>query len=59
MTNVQPATTKSNAIVRDPCPKCGAAMLIVGIAPGQPRHHLRTFECPKCKQFEGRIVKDM
>jgi predicted RNA-binding Zn-ribbon protein involved in translation (DUF1610 family) len=57
MTGVQPATMKSNAIVRDPCPKCGTAMVLVRIAPDQPRHQLRTFECPKCKQSKSKIVK--
>ena len=57
MTGVQPATMKPNAIVRDACPKCGTAMLLSRIAPDQPRHHLRIFECLKCKQSKNKIVK--
>jgi predicted RNA-binding Zn-ribbon protein involved in translation (DUF1610 family) len=57
MAGVQPATMDSNAIVRDACPKCGTAMLLSRIAPDQPRHHLRIFECPKCKQLKTKIVK--
>jgi hypothetical protein len=59
MTGVQPAPMEPHAIVWDPCPKCGTAMLLTRIAPDQPKHHLRIFECPTCKQSKSKIVEYM
>jgi predicted Zn finger-like uncharacterized protein len=59
MTGAQPATMESDAIVRDPCPECGTAMLLARITPDQSGHELRTFECPKCNQSIRRIFKPM
>jgi predicted RNA-binding Zn-ribbon protein involved in translation (DUF1610 family) len=57
MTDAQPAAMESHAIVRDPCPGCGTAMLLARIEPDQSGHDLRTFECPQCKQSKRRIFK--
>jgi ssDNA-binding Zn-finger/Zn-ribbon topoisomerase 1 len=59
MTTDQLATMETHAIVRDPCPECGTAMLLARIEPNEPGNDLRTFECPKCKQSKRRIFKYM
>ena len=38
MARFRPATAVSDAIVRPPCPKCGAGMQIARIKPGEPGH---------------------
>jgi DNA-directed RNA polymerase subunit M/transcription elongation factor TFIIS len=57
MTRYQPATAYSGAIIRPPCNKCGATMLLARIEPDKPGHDLRTFECPKCEHSETVVVK--
>ena len=59
MTGAQPANMQLHAIVRDPCPECGTAMVLARIEPDQSGADLRTFECPHCKQSKRRIFKSM
>ena len=57
MTIYQPASPYSAAIIRPPCPKCGAKMLLARIEPDKPDHDKRTFECPSCGNEHSEVVK--
>ena len=57
MTIFQPATPYSNSIIRPPCSKCGAKMLLSRIEPDKPDHDKRTFDCPICNTSESFVVK--
>ncbi|TMI99830.1 MAG: hypothetical protein E6G97_21370 [Alphaproteobacteria bacterium] len=57
MTLYQPPTFHSNAIIRPPCPKCGAKMLLSRIEPDVPDHDKRTFECSACGHELSEVVK--
>ncbi len=49
MTKFVPATQHTDAILRPPCPKCGAPrMMLSRIEPDSPGKERRTFECPSC-----------
>jgi hypothetical protein len=39
------------------CPKCGSKMWLALIAPDQPDHDLRVFQCPDCDHLESRVVR--
>lgn len=57
MTIYQPATPYSASIIRPPCPKCGAQMLLSRIEPDKPDHDKRTFECAACGHELSQVVK--
>jgi hypothetical protein len=46
MTGVQPASMESRGIVRDPCPECGAAMVLARIETDQPGHDRADIRVP-------------
>ena len=57
MTLYQPTSSYSESIIRPPCPKCGARMLLSRIEPDSPSHEKRTFECTACQSETSEIVK--
>ena len=58
MTIYQPATAYSAAIIRPPCPRCGAPrMMLARIEPDMPDHEKRSFECPNCGDEHREVVK--
>jgi hypothetical protein len=52
MPQLQPTTADSNPIIRPPCPKCGATMMLTRIEPDAPGYERRTFECSQCENSE-------
>jgi hypothetical protein len=57
MTKYRPATPATDAIVRPPYSRCATHTHLIGIEPEKPGYDLRTFECPKCGQFETSVVE--
>jgi hypothetical protein len=57
MTEYQPATPASNALIRPPCTKCGSPTLLIGIELEKPGYDLNTFECQRCGQFETSVTR--
>jgi len=57
MTTYQPVTPYSTSIIRPPCPKCGAQMLLARIEPDAPDHDKRSFECSACGHEHSEVVK--
>jgi predicted RNA-binding Zn-ribbon protein involved in translation (DUF1610 family) len=58
MTIYQPVTERSAAIIRPPCPRCGAPrMMLARIEPDKPDHEKRSFECPNCGNELSEVVK--
>jgi ssDNA-binding Zn-finger/Zn-ribbon topoisomerase 1 len=43
--------------IPEPCPKCGATMLLARIEPDKPDHDKRTFKCSACEHSETMVVK--
>jgi len=39
-----------------PCPKCKAITMLARITSGSAGFHIRTFECPACKEVHQRVV---
>ena len=44
---------------RPRCPKCITQMYLAQIKPDQPGFDLRTFICPRCKNSESVLVKNV
>jgi hypothetical protein len=43
-----PQAAAVDAILRLPCSKCEAKMMLARIEPERPGHEIRTYECAKC-----------
>jgi len=56
MTKFQPATSRTDAITRPGCPKCGTRMMLSRIEPESPGYEKHTFECPVCDHKESEIA---
>jgi hypothetical protein len=53
MTQLEP-TAHSNAMIRPPCPRCGATMLLARIEPDTPGHDRRTFDARSARTRKPR-----
>ena len=57
MTAYQPATPRSDSIIRPACAKCGTKTRLFGIEAERPGYELWSFECPKCQHIQTEIGK--
>jgi hypothetical protein len=57
MTKFQPATQRTHAIIRPPCPNCGTRMMLSRIEPDSPGYEKRTFECSNCHHEVSEIAE--
>jgi hypothetical protein len=47
----------SRAIIRPPCPDCGATMMLTRIEPDGSGYEMHTFECTTCDHSECATVR--
>jgi len=56
MTKFQPATQRTDAIIRPSCPNCGTRMMLSRIEPDSPGYVKHTFECSNCNHEISEIA---